>query len=70
MLYGTPKSEDFCIWRPFCILVTMATVAILIFFNPPPKKAATYYGGYFYKVDHNSRRGHKIREKFNVLGIG
>ena len=49
----SPKSEDFCIWRPFCILVTMATVAILIFFNPPPKKAATYYGGYFYKVDHN-----------------
>jgi hypothetical protein len=27
----SPKSEDFCIWRPFCTLVTMATVAILIF---------------------------------------
>jgi hypothetical protein len=22
-----PKSEDFCIWRPFCTLVTMATAA-------------------------------------------
>jgi hypothetical protein len=30
----SPKSEDFCIWRPFCTLVTMATAAILIFFNP------------------------------------
>jgi hypothetical protein len=29
----SPKSEDFCIWRPFCTLVTMATVTILI--NPP-----------------------------------
>jgi hypothetical protein len=29
-------------------LVTMATVAILIFFNP--RKADTHYGGYFYKV--------------------
>ena len=47
----SPKSEDFCIWRPFYTLVTMAMTAILIFFNPP--KAATYYGGYSYKVDHN-----------------
>jgi hypothetical protein len=31
----SPKSEDFCIWWPFCTLVTMATAAILIFFNPP-----------------------------------
>ena len=38
------KSEDFCIWRPFCTLVTMATTAILNLFNPP--KAATHYGGY------------------------
>ena len=42
----SPKSEDFCIWQPFCTLVTMATVTILI--NPP--KAATHYGGYSYKV--------------------
>jgi hypothetical protein len=37
-LLGTqisPKSEDFCIWWPFCTLVTMATAAILNFFNPP-----------------------------------
>ena len=47
----SPKSEDFCIWRPFYTLVTMAMATILIFFNPP--KAATYYGGYSYKVDHN-----------------
>jgi hypothetical protein len=45
------RKEDFCIWRPFYILVTMATAAILKFFQPP--KAATYYGGYSYKVDHN-----------------
>jgi hypothetical protein len=30
----SPKSEDFCIWWPFCTLVTMATAAILNFFNP------------------------------------
>ena len=30
-----PKSEDFCIWRPLCTLVTMATAAILNFFQPP-----------------------------------
>ena len=30
----SPKSEDFCIWWPFCILVTMATAAILIFSTP------------------------------------
>ena len=30
----SPKSEDFCIWRPFC---TLATAAILIFFQPPQK---------------------------------
>ena len=47
----SPKSEDFCIWRPFYTLITMATAAILNFFNPP--KAATYYGGFSYKVDHN-----------------
>ena len=41
------KSEDFCIWRPFCTLVTMAMAAILNFFQPP--KAATHYGGYSYK---------------------
>jgi hypothetical protein len=29
------KSEDFCIWRPFCTLVTMATAAILNFSNLP-----------------------------------
>ena len=29
----SPKSEDFCIWRPFCTLVTMATAAILNLFN-------------------------------------
>ena len=45
------KSEDLCIWRPFCTLVAMATTAILIFLTPP--KAATYYGEYSYKVDHN-----------------
>jgi hypothetical protein len=27
----SPKSEDLFIWGPFCTLVTMATVAILIF---------------------------------------
>jgi hypothetical protein len=42
----SPKSEDFCIWRPFCTLVTMATAAILNLFNPP--NAATHYGGYSY----------------------
>ena len=47
----SPKSEDFCICRPFYTLVTMATAAILNLFNPP--KAVTYYGGYSYKVDHN-----------------
>ena len=30
----SPKSEDFCIWRPFYTLVTMATAAILNLFNP------------------------------------
>jgi hypothetical protein len=30
----SPKSEDFCIWRPFCTLVTMTTAAILKFFQP------------------------------------
>jgi hypothetical protein len=47
----SPKSEDFCIWLPFCTLVTMATAAILNFFQTP--KAVTYYGGYSYEVDHN-----------------
>jgi hypothetical protein len=32
----SPKSEDFCIWWPFCTLVTMKT-------------AASHYGGYYYK---------------------
>jgi hypothetical protein len=31
----SPKSEDFCIWWPFCTLVTMATAAILNFSNLP-----------------------------------
>ena len=43
----SPKSEDFCIWRPFCTLVTMVTATILNFCNTP--KAATYYGGNSYK---------------------
>ena len=30
----SPKSEDYCIWWPFCTFVTMATAGILIFFNP------------------------------------
>jgi uncharacterized membrane protein len=29
--------EDFCIWQPFCTLVTKATVAILNFFSTPQK---------------------------------
>ena len=29
----SPKSEDFCIWRPFYALVTMAMAAILNFFD-------------------------------------
>jgi hypothetical protein len=32
---NSPKSEDFCIWQPFCTLVTMATAAILNFSKPP-----------------------------------
>jgi hypothetical protein len=43
----SPKSEDFCIWRPFDTLVTMATSTILNFINSP--KANTHYGGYSYK---------------------
>jgi hypothetical protein len=31
----SPKSEDFCIWQPFCTLVIMGTAAILNLFNPP-----------------------------------
>jgi len=54
----SPKSEDFCIWWPFCTLVTMATVAILIFFNTP--KAATHYGGYSYKVSWSLMKGIQI----------
>jgi hypothetical protein len=27
----SPKSEDFCIWWPFCTLVSMATAIILNF---------------------------------------
>jgi hypothetical protein len=45
----SPKSEDFCIWWPFCTLVTMAMAAISHFFQPPTPKAATHYGGYSYK---------------------
>jgi hypothetical protein len=30
----SPKSVDFCIWWPFCTLVTMAVAAILNLFNP------------------------------------
>jgi hypothetical protein len=37
----SPKSEDFCIWQPFCTLVTMPTAAIYNFFNAP--KAVTHY---------------------------
>jgi hypothetical protein len=55
-----PKSEDFCIWWLFCIMVTMATAAILIFFNPP--KAATHYGGYSYKFSWSLMKG--IQKKF------
>jgi hypothetical protein len=51
----SPKSEDFCIWRPFCTLVTMATAAILKFFQPT--KAATHYGGYSYKVSWSLMKG-------------
>jgi hypothetical protein len=29
-----PKPEDFCIWWPFCTLVTMAMAAVFNFFNP------------------------------------
>jgi hypothetical protein len=43
----SPKSEDFCIWWPFCTLVTMKTAAILKCFQPP--KVASHYGGYYYK---------------------
>ena len=56
----SPKSEDFCIWRPLCTLVTMATAAILIFFNPPI--AATHYGGYSHKVLCSLMKG--IQKKF------
>jgi hypothetical protein len=31
----SPKSEDFCIWWPFCTLVTMATATILNFVQHP-----------------------------------
>ena len=34
----SPKSQNFCIWRPFCTLVTMATTANLNLLTPPPKK--------------------------------
>ena len=52
----SPKSEDFCIWWPFCTLVTMATAAI--FFQPP--KAATHYVGYSYKVSWSLMKGIQI----------
>ena len=42
----SPKSEDFCIWRPFCTLVTMATAA--------------HYGGYSYKVSWSLMKGIQI----------
>jgi hypothetical protein len=57
----SPKSEDFCIWRPLCTLVTMATAAILKFFNPPI--AATHYGGYSHKVLCSLMKG--IQKKLN-----
>jgi hypothetical protein len=54
IIYLETKSEDFCIWRPFCTLVTMSTAVILKFFNPPPKSChilrCIFYS---YKVDHN-----------------
>ena len=58
----SPKSEDFCIWRPFCTLVTMATAAILNFLNRP--KAATHYSGYSYKVPWSLMKG--IQKKIFV----
>ena len=54
----SPKSEDFCIWWPFCTLVTMATAAILNCFNPPI--AATHYGGYSYKFSWSLMKGIQI----------
>jgi hypothetical protein len=33
----SPKTEDFCIWRSFCTLVTMATASILNIFSTPQK---------------------------------
>ena len=35
------KSEIFCIWRPICTLVTMATATILNVFKPPQKLPPT-----------------------------
>jgi hypothetical protein len=51
----SPKSEDFCIWRPFDTLVTMATSTILNFINSP--KANTHYGGYSYKFSWSLMKG-------------
>ena len=53
----SPKSEDFCIWWPFCTLVTMAMAAISNFFQPPTPKAATHYGGYSYKFSWSLMKG-------------
>jgi hypothetical protein len=47
----SPKSEDFCIWRTFCTLVTMAMATILNFFNTQKLPHTTVdIGGYSYKV--------------------
>ena len=61
----SPKSEDFCIWRPFCTLVTIATVAIFNFFNP--SKAATHCGGYSYKVSWSLMKGIQIFFKYPLF---
>jgi uncharacterized membrane protein len=48
---GNITAKNCEVWSEFnifCILITMATAAILNFFNLP--KAATHYGGYSYKV--------------------
>ena len=50
----SPKSEDFCIWRPFCTLVTMATAAILNFFHFLSLKImCTHIRQHFWKVSSN-----------------
>jgi hypothetical protein len=48
----SPKTEDFCIWRSFCTLVTMATAAILNIFSTPQKLPHTtvYISKNFHEV--------------------